>query len=103
MRKETMLIHFPVYEVYEVSVQVCLSMLEYSGVLPDNSNPSSRVGPGISTNFESLIKEQSVNCTESFLPQRACGTFWIYDLDDVEDTWQFDECSRETNGKFRSL
>lgn len=44
---------------------------------------------GISANFEALIKAESVNCTESQLPERQCGTFWIYDLDDVEDLWNF--------------
>ena len=103
MRIETMLIHFTVYKVYDVSVQVRfrnLSMHEYTGVIPNNSHPSFRLGPGISTNFESLIKGQSVNCSESFLPQRACGTFWIYDLDDVEDTWQSDECRKTFGGSY---
>ncbi|CAK8993859.1 unnamed protein product [Durusdinium trenchii] len=38
---------------------------------------------GMSTDFESLIKE--ANCSES-RAARPCGSFWIYDLDDVEDT-----------------
>ncbi|CAJ1402439.1 unnamed protein product [Effrenium voratum] len=41
---------------------------------------------GFATNFEGLIKAESANCTESHPPQRECGTFWVYDLDDLEDT-----------------
>ena len=39
---------------------------------------------GFATNFEGLIKAESANCTESHPPQRECGTFWVYDLDDLE-------------------
>ncbi|CAE7498925.1 unnamed protein product [Symbiodinium natans] len=39
---------------------------------------------GMSTNFEALIK--GANCTESYPPQRPCGSFLIYDLDDLEDS-----------------
>ncbi|CAE7924644.1 unnamed protein product [Symbiodinium necroappetens] len=42
------------------------------------------IQPGVSTGFEEMIK--GANCTESHPPQRPCGSFWIYDLDDVEDT-----------------
>ena len=40
------------------------------------------VSAGVSTGFEEMIK--GANCTESHPPQRPCGSFWIYDLDDVE-------------------
>ena len=44
--------------------------------------PHVLVTAGVSTSFEEMIK--GANCTESHPPQRPCGSFWIYDLDDVE-------------------
>ncbi|CAK8994475.1 unnamed protein product [Durusdinium trenchii] len=62
------------------TIQLTLQMDEGSklwcGV--ESSDPT-----GMSTDFESLIKE--ANCSES-RAARPCGSFWIYDLDDVEDT-----------------
>ncbi|CAE7706437.1 unnamed protein product, partial [Symbiodinium microadriaticum] len=55
---------------------------------PPRSSPPARLlstadGPTcVSTGFEEMIK--GANCTESHPPQRPCGSFWIYDLDDVE-------------------
>ncbi|CAE7040244.1 unnamed protein product [Symbiodinium natans] len=41
--------------------------------------------PGLtSLNYDTLIKSQQSNCHDS--KGRQCGTFWIYDLDDLEDT-----------------
>ncbi|CAK9095833.1 Uncharacterized protein SCF082_LOCUS45001 [Durusdinium trenchii] len=61
------------------TIQLTLQMDEGSklwcGV--ESSDPT-----GMSTDFESLIKE--ANCSES-RAARPCGSFWIYDLDDVED------------------
>ncbi|CAK8993857.1 unnamed protein product [Durusdinium trenchii] len=38
----------------------------------------------LSSDFEALIKAQSSNCTDSF--GNECGSFWVYDLDDLEDS-----------------
>ena len=41
--------------------------------------------PGLtSSNYDTTIKAQSSTCTDN--KGRQCGTFWIYDLDDLEDS-----------------
>ncbi|CAE7397007.1 unnamed protein product [Symbiodinium pilosum] len=41
--------------------------------------------PGLTSgNYETMIKGQQSTCHDS--KGRQCGTFWIYDLDDLEDT-----------------
>ena len=42
-------------------------------------------GPAIQeSNFEALIKSQTTACKDN--KERQCGSFWVYDLDDLEDT-----------------
>eukprot|EP00931_Biecheleriopsis_adriatica_P071269 TRINITY_DN4511_c0_g1_i3.p1 TRINITY_DN4511_c0_g1~~TRINITY_DN4511_c0_g1_i3.p1 ORF type:complete len:2354 (-),score=405.61 TRINITY_DN4511_c0_g1_i3:1928-8902(-) len=39
---------------------------------------------GMATNYESLIKSAASTCQDSLAQQ--CGSFWVYDIDDLEDS-----------------
>jgi len=40
--------------------------------------------PSIAGSYESLIKGFAANCADT--QSRACGSFWVYDFDDLEDS-----------------
>ena len=52
---------------------------------PTETPPTDGLGfPLNATNFEDIIKDgASLQCTDS--RGAACGSFWVYDLDDLED------------------
>jgi Zn finger protein HypA/HybF involved in hydrogenase expression len=51
----------------------------------DGAGNPIQAGAGAS-NYLTLIKGMSSGCEDNSLPPRVCGTFWVYDLDDLEDT-----------------